>query len=53
MRILLLDAAPGDLLDRELERPLGHGLAVTPNLRRVSDPARARAVWADRHRPTG
>ncbi|MFD7644685.1 NAD(P)-dependent oxidoreductase [Kitasatospora sp. NPDC059795] len=47
-RILLLDAAPGELLDRELERLLGHGLAVTLNLRRVADHARARAVWAGR-----
>ncbi len=28
-RILLLDAAPGRLLDREPERLLGHGLEVT------------------------
>ncbi|MGW7365374.1 NAD(P)-dependent oxidoreductase [Streptomyces sp. NPDC054841] len=48
MRILLLDAAPGKLLDLELERLLGHGLAVTLNLRRVTDQASARAVWADR-----
>ncbi|MDG9700807.1 hypothetical protein [Streptomyces sp. DH37] len=41
MRILPLDAAPGDLLDREPERLPGHGPAVTPNLRRVNDPARA------------
>ncbi|MYV99182.1 NAD(P)-dependent oxidoreductase [Streptomyces sp. SID3343] len=47
-RILLLDAAPGDLLARELERLLGHGLAVTLNLRRVADPAGARAAWAGR-----
>lgn len=48
MRVLLLDAAPGELLDRELERLLGHGLAVTLNLRRVADKARARAAWAGR-----
>ncbi|MFE9613783.1 NAD(P)-dependent oxidoreductase [Streptomyces sp. NPDC006012] len=48
MRVLLLDAAPGRLLDRELERLLGHGLAVTLNLRRVADPAAARAAWDGR-----
>ncbi|GAA3660261.1 NAD(P)-dependent oxidoreductase [Streptomyces chitinivorans] len=48
MRVLLLDAAPGALLDRELERLLGHGLAVTLNLRRVTDPAGVRAAWAGR-----
>ncbi|MEV7613341.1 NAD(P)-dependent oxidoreductase [Streptomyces sp. NPDC089799] len=47
-RVLLLDAAPGDLLDRELERLLGHGLAVTLNLRRVADKAAARAAWQGR-----
>ncbi|GGV25142.1 hypothetical protein GCM10010495_46220 [Kitasatospora herbaricolor] len=47
-RILLVDAAPGELLDRELERLLGHGLAVTLNLRRVADRAGARAAWAGR-----
>ncbi|MFI6963531.1 NAD(P)-dependent oxidoreductase [Streptomyces sp. NPDC050255] len=44
-RVLLLDAAPGDLLGRELERLLGHGLDVTLNLRRVADHAGARADW--------
>ncbi|MCI0386213.1 D-isomer specific 2-hydroxyacid dehydrogenase family protein [Streptomyces sp. CNQ085] len=48
MRVLLLDAAPDKLLDRELERLLGHGLAVTLNLRRVTDPAGVRAAWAGR-----
>ncbi|MFF4755769.1 NAD(P)-dependent oxidoreductase [Streptomyces sp. NPDC002514] len=48
MRVLLLDAAPGRLLDRELERLLGHGLAVTLNLRRVADRAAARAAWDGR-----
>ncbi|MFD8480281.1 NAD(P)-dependent oxidoreductase [Kitasatospora sp. NPDC059673] len=47
-RVLLLDAAPGELLGRELERLLGHGLAVTLNLRRVADRAGARAAWAGR-----
>ncbi|WP_233290017.1 D-isomer specific 2-hydroxyacid dehydrogenase family protein [Kitasatospora sp. MBT66] len=47
-RILLLDAAPGDLLGVELERLLGHGLAVTLNLRRVADRAGARATWGGR-----
>ncbi|MFG2693147.1 NAD(P)-dependent oxidoreductase [Kitasatospora sp. NPDC048407] len=47
-RVLLLDAAPGELLGRELERLLGHGLAVTLNLRRVADPAGARAAWGGR-----
>ncbi|MGQ4513953.1 hypothetical protein [Streptomyces sp. DW26H14] len=37
-RVLLVDAAPGALLDSELDRFLGHGLAVTLNLRRVDDP---------------
>ncbi|MFJ2148899.1 NAD(P)-dependent oxidoreductase [Streptomyces microflavus] len=46
-RVLLVDAAPGALLGRELERLLGHGLAVTLNLRRVADRAGARADWAD------
>jgi D-3-phosphoglycerate dehydrogenase len=48
MRVLLLDAAPGELLDRELERLLGHGAAVTLNLRRVADRASARAAWTGR-----
>ncbi|AUY47811.1 NAD(P)-dependent oxidoreductase [Streptomyces sp. CB01881] len=47
-RILLLDAAPGGLLDRELARLLDHGLAVTLNLRRVTDSSAARAAWAGR-----
>ncbi|MFC5667781.1 NAD(P)-dependent oxidoreductase [Kitasatospora misakiensis] len=47
-RILLLDAAPGDLLGVELERLLGHGLAVTLNLRRVADHTAVRADWAGR-----
>ncbi|MET8191546.1 NAD(P)-dependent oxidoreductase [Streptomyces sp. NPDC005246] len=47
-RVLLLDAAPGELLGRELERLLGHGLAVTLNLRRVADHAGARDTWAGR-----
>ncbi|MER7755880.1 NAD(P)-dependent oxidoreductase [Kitasatospora sp. NPDC097643] len=47
-RVLVLDAAPGDLLDRELERLLGHGLAVTLNLRRVDDRAGATSTWAGR-----
>ncbi|MFD3971777.1 NAD(P)-dependent oxidoreductase [Streptomyces cyaneofuscatus] len=47
-RVLLVDAAPGVLLGRELERLLGHGLAVTLNLRRVADPAGARADWGGR-----
>ncbi|MBC3840184.1 oxidoreductase [Streptacidiphilus sp. 4-A2] len=47
-RVLLLDAAPGELLGRELERLLGHGLAVTLNLRRVDDPAAVRAEWGGR-----
>ncbi|WP_243437970.1 NAD(P)-dependent oxidoreductase [Streptomyces sp. FH025] len=46
MRVLLVDAAPEELLGRELERLLGHGLAVTLNLRRVTDPASVRAAWA-------
>jgi phosphoglycerate dehydrogenase-like enzyme len=48
MRVLLLDAAPGALVDRELDRLLGHGLAVTLNLRRAADAARVRAAWAGR-----
>ncbi|MER7463012.1 NAD(P)-dependent oxidoreductase [Streptomyces sp. NPDC097981] len=48
IRVLLLDAAPGALLDRELERLIGHGLAVRLNLRRVADRAAARAAWAGR-----
>ncbi|MFJ2397356.1 NAD(P)-dependent oxidoreductase [Streptomyces sp. NPDC087843] len=48
VRVLLLDAAPGELLDRELARLLGHGLAVTLNLRRVADKAGVRAAWACR-----
>ncbi|MER6366354.1 NAD(P)-dependent oxidoreductase [Kitasatospora sp. NPDC001527] len=47
-RVLLLDAAPGDLLDRELARLLGHGLAVTLNLRRVADHRAVRSGWAGR-----
>ncbi|MEU6705968.1 NAD(P)-dependent oxidoreductase [Streptomyces wuyuanensis] len=47
-RVLLLDAAPGTLLGRELERLLGHGLDVTLNLRRVADRGTTRAVWGDR-----
>ncbi|MGW1205818.1 NAD(P)-dependent oxidoreductase [Streptomyces cyaneofuscatus] len=47
-RVLLVDAAPGVLLDRELERLLGHGLDVTLNLRRVADQAAARAGWGGR-----
>lgn len=47
-RVLLVDAAPGALLGRELERLLGHGLDVTLNLRRVADPAGARAGWGGR-----
>ncbi|MFF8438330.1 NAD(P)-dependent oxidoreductase [Streptomyces bacillaris] len=47
-RVLLVDAAPGPLLGRELERLLGHGLAVTLNLRRVTDRAAVRAEWGDR-----
>ncbi|MYR37479.1 oxidoreductase, partial [Streptomyces sp. SID4944] len=39
---------PGPLLGRELERLLGHGLAVTLNLRRVADRAAVRAEWGDR-----
>ncbi|MFD0274005.1 NAD(P)-dependent oxidoreductase [Kitasatospora sp. NPDC127111] len=45
-RVLLVDAAPGELLGRELERLLGHGLAVTLNLRRVEDRTAVRAAWA-------
>ncbi|MFD9689839.1 2-hydroxyacid dehydrogenase [Kitasatospora sp. NPDC059088] len=47
-RLLVLDAAPGELLDRELERLVGHDLAVTLNLRRVADPAGVTARWAGR-----
>ncbi|MFD5680141.1 NAD(P)-dependent oxidoreductase [Streptomyces bacillaris] len=47
-RVLLVDAAPGPLLGRELERLLGHGLAVTLNLRRVADRAAVLAEWGDR-----
>ncbi|MFJ2108154.1 NAD(P)-dependent oxidoreductase [Streptomyces microflavus] len=47
-RVLLVDAAPGALLGRELERLLGQGLAVTLNLRRVADRAGARADWGGR-----
>ncbi|MEV7314047.1 NAD(P)-dependent oxidoreductase [Streptomyces microflavus] len=47
-RVLLVDAAPGALLGQELERLLGHGLAVTLNLRRVADGAGARADWGGR-----
>ncbi|MEX1658457.1 hypothetical protein ABZ960_35725 [Streptomyces pseudovenezuelae] len=48
MRVLLLDAAPGKLLDRELECLLGHGLTITLNLRRVADAASALAAWTGR-----
>lgn len=47
-RVLLVDAAPDALLGRELERLLGHGPAVTLNLRRVADRAGARADWGGR-----
>ncbi|MEE1783749.1 NAD(P)-dependent oxidoreductase [Streptomyces sp. SP17BM10] len=47
-RILLLDAAPGPLLDLELERLTGHRLAVTLNLRRVEDRDGARSAWSER-----
>ncbi|MEU6237457.1 NAD(P)-dependent oxidoreductase [Kitasatospora sp. NPDC047058] len=47
-RVLLVDAAPGELLGRELERLLGHGLAVTLNLRRVEDHTAVRTAWAGR-----
>ncbi|MFJ8401129.1 NAD(P)-dependent oxidoreductase [Streptomyces microflavus] len=47
-RVLLVDAAPGALLGRELERLLGHGLAVSLNLRRVADRAGARTDWGGR-----
>ncbi|MGF1427315.1 NAD(P)-dependent oxidoreductase [Kitasatospora sp. LaBMicrA B282] len=49
-RVLLLDAAPGDLLDRELGRLLAHGLAPTLNLRRVPAEERAavRTSWDGR-----
>ncbi|AUG79703.1 oxidoreductase [Kitasatospora sp. MMS16-BH015] len=49
-RVLLIDAAPGDLLDLELDRLLGAGLAVTLNLRRVDDRA---AVERVRGGPSG
>ncbi|WP_445528172.1 NAD(P)-dependent oxidoreductase [Streptomyces cyslabdanicus] len=48
LRVLLLDAAPGELLDRELARLLGHGLAVTLNVRREADKAGTRAAWVGR-----
>ncbi|MFF7522094.1 hypothetical protein [Streptomyces pseudovenezuelae] len=48
MRVLLLDAAPGKLVDRELECLLGHGLTITLNLRRVADAASALAAWTGR-----
>ncbi|GAB2716586.1 NAD(P)-dependent oxidoreductase [Kitasatospora kifunensis] len=49
-RVLLLDAAPGALLGRELARLLDHGLAVTLNLRRVPAAERpaVRAAWGER-----
>ncbi|MFB0633277.1 NAD(P)-dependent oxidoreductase [Streptomyces sp. AB3(2024)] len=47
-RILLLDAAPGELMARELDRLLGHGLEITLNLRRVTDHAGTRDAWGDR-----
>ncbi|MFF9607416.1 hypothetical protein ACF1GY_34920 [Streptomyces sp. NPDC014684] len=47
-RVLLLDAAPGELLDRELACLLGHELAVTLNLRRVADKSGARSAWGGR-----
>ncbi|MEW2548311.1 NAD(P)-dependent oxidoreductase [Streptomyces sp. NPDC047002] len=47
-RVLLVDAAPGGLLGCELERFLGHGLAVTLNLRRVADPGAVRQEWGGR-----
>ncbi|MFI9363032.1 NAD(P)-dependent oxidoreductase [Kitasatospora sp. NPDC053057] len=47
-QVLLLDAAPGELLDRELERLVGHGLAVTLNLRRVEDRVGVADRWAGR-----
>ncbi|WP_438297602.1 NAD(P)-dependent oxidoreductase [Streptomyces sp. HUAS TT7] len=47
-RVLLLDAAPGELLGLELGHLLGYGLAVTLNLRRVDDQAGARAAWGGR-----
>ncbi|MFD7230200.1 2-hydroxyacid dehydrogenase [Streptomyces sp. NPDC059881] len=47
-RVLMLDVAPGELLGRELDRLLGHGLAVTLNLRRVADHTGTRAAWAGR-----
>lgn len=45
-RVLLLDAAPDEPLGRELERLLGHGLAVTLDLGRVADHAATQATWA-------
>ncbi|MFE9426575.1 NAD(P)-dependent oxidoreductase [Kitasatospora sp. NPDC006697] len=48
MRVLLLDAAPGVLLDRELARVVEHGLAATLNLRRVERPAEVRGRWGGR-----
>ncbi|GAA1415828.1 hypothetical protein GCM10009639_69920 [Kitasatospora putterlickiae] len=47
-RVLLLDAAPGDLLGLELSRLLGHGLTITLNLRRVADHRAVRSAWAGR-----
>ncbi|MDH6115764.1 phosphoglycerate dehydrogenase-like enzyme [Kitasatospora sp. GAS204A] len=49
-RVLLIDAAPGPLLDRELARLLDHGLSPTLNLRRVPAAERAavRAAWDGR-----
>ncbi|MGV9267296.1 hypothetical protein ACWDRR_21840 [Kitasatospora sp. NPDC003701] len=47
-RVLLLDEAPGALLAGELERLLGHGPAVTLNLRRVADHPGTRAARAGR-----
>ncbi|MER7507832.1 NAD(P)-dependent oxidoreductase [Streptomyces lavendulae] len=47
-RILLLDAAPGELMARELDRLLGHGLEITLNLRRVTDHTGTRETWGDR-----
>ncbi|WP_327069458.1 oxidoreductase [Kitasatospora sp. NBC_01250] len=49
-RVLLLDAAPGELLGRELTRLLDHGLAVTLNLRRIPAAERpaVRAAWGGR-----
>ncbi|MCX4749427.1 oxidoreductase [Kitasatospora sp. NBC_01287] len=49
-RVLLLDAAPDELLGRELERLLGHGLSLTLNLRRIPAAERpaVRAAWGGR-----